>query len=154
MGILTSIGKAVAGDAISGWLKAAALPVAFTLAVTGWHQFTKAREETRQIKEAALINRGRQQCISEVELATAKYEAAQAKARATQAEVDAAAAIRVSEEIRGNADSIQAEIQRITAVADRNAVECGPDRRLSDGVLNLIRGDQGGTEKGGDKRPR
>lgn len=152
MGILTSIGKAVAGDAIGGWLKAAALPVAFTVAVTGWHQFTKAREEARQTKEAALINRGRQQCISEVELATAKAVAAQAQQRAAQAEVDAAAAISVSEEIRGNEERIKAELHAVRAVADRNAAECGPDRRLSDGVLELIGRDQGGAAKGGQRK--
>lgn len=152
MGILTSIGKAVAGDALGNVLKVAALPVAFTVAVTAWHQLTKAREETRQIKEAALVNRGRQQCISEVELATAKAIATRAQERAQQAEVDAAAAIKLSEEVRGDEERIKVELQRVSAIADRNAAECGPDRRLSDGVLELIGRDQGGAGKGGSRK--
>lgn len=154
MGILTSIGKAVAGDAISGWLKAAALPVAFTVAVTGWHQFTKAREEAKEARDATMVARGRQQCIAEIELTTAKAEAAAMRQRAETAQAEAAAAIEVNQEIRGNEDRIKSELVRVQQIADRNAAECGPDRRLSDGVLDLIGGHQGVAGQGQGRKGR
>ena len=135
MGIISDIIETVGGN----WIKVAALPVAFLAAVTGWHQFRKASDELAQVKEERLIERGRQQCISAVELETARFEAFAARQRAQAAVEEAQEAQRVNVEIQTNAEAIKSELDQI-----RSTVAAGDaDRCLSPSVLQLVRDGQG-----------
>lgn len=124
-------------------LKTLLMPAMLLGLITGWHQYTKARAEAVEAREAALVARGRQQCVTEFELATANARLAAERKRADDAISSAREAARISEEVQANAQTIQDALDRLTA-EDGNP---DPARCLSRGVLDLVRGHQGGQDK-------
>lgn len=142
MGIISSVFETI--ETIGGnWIRVAALPVAFVAALTGWHQFKKAGDELAQVKEERLIERGRQQCISAVELEAARFEAFAARQRAQAAVAESEDAQRISVEIQANAETLKTELDRVRSTVAADAGRC-----LSDSVLELVRDDQRGKQKG------
>jgi hypothetical protein len=138
MGILSSLFETIGGN----WIRVAALPVAFVAALTGWHQFRKASDDLAQVRETRLIERGRQQCISAIELEAARFEAFAAKQRAQAAVAESEDAQRISVEIQANAETLKADLDRVRSTVASDAGRC-----LSDSVLELVRDDQRGKQK-------
>lgn len=140
MRIFAHLAEQLAGP----WLKSLVLPALVIGLLTGWHQYTKARAEASTAKEAALVLRGRKECMGEVRLAQVENELATERARARAALDETEAAKRVTEEIEGHVRNLEAELST-------RPVAGGNSRCLSDGVLDAIRaGNSGGTTRSGE----
>lgn len=137
------------------WLKGLMLPALILGLITGWHQYTKAKAEASTAKEAALVLRGRKECMSEVRLAQVENELANERARARTALGEVASAQRVTEEIEGHVRNLEIELSRHKIELAQRALDGGNPRCLSDGVLNAIReGNGSGPARGGDTGAR
>lgn len=133
------------GQGAAGWIKSAAWPMAIVALVTLGHQYIKARQEADDLRITKAENRGRNQCISEVELATARAEATYARQQASAAIAQADEAQKITAEITQNAQAVTDELANLkSTVAAADANRC-----LSDSVLQLVRsGNAGGSQKG------
>ncbi len=123
------------------WLKVLIVPGLALGALTLGHQMLQAREEARQAREAALIAQGREQCISEYELAAAEARASAAEQRARQAAADAAAAERITLEVQSHAAKLDADLAVVRAELVRevnSGVAVDASRCVSDRVLDLV----------------
>lgn len=138
----------LAEQMVGPWLKGLMLPALIIGLITGWHQYTKAKAEASTAKEAALVLRGRKECMSEVRLAQVENELANERARARAALDETEAAKRVTEEIEGHVRNLEVELSK-------RPVAGGDPRCLSDGVLNAIReGNGSGSARSSDTGTR
>ena len=137
----------LAVKATGGWLKSLAVPALLLGSITATHQLIKARSEARAAQEAVLVNRGRTQCLADVQLAVARAELEVEKRKVETALGEARAAQSVAKEVGDNVRDLE---QRLAA-AEANGPGSNPGC-LSDGMRDRLWGKGGATGAGEGQR--
>ena len=128
--------------ALGPWLKALVLPALLVGLVTAVHTAVKARSEARTAREAALVAHGRDQCLSEVQIASAQAEAKAARQSERMVREELNLAKKATDEVEANARRISEQLDdaRRSAVADGDLIgRCC----ISRGVCQSLRDRQG-----------
>ena len=125
------------------WLKSLMLPALVLGLITAAHQYTRARADAASAREAVLVARGRNQCLSEVQLAQARAELVQERRKTEQARIEAAAAVSVAKDVGDKVNDLEEQLRIAQAAAPGSNPGC-----LSDGMRERLWGSAGSPASG------
>ena len=126
-------------NSLTGGLKLLLVPGLIVGGITAVHQMTQARAAAKAAQEAALVLRGRQQCLAEVQLAQTQAELEVERKRTAQAREEAASAQSMAREVGEKVNELEAQLQVAQASAPGSNPGC-----LSDGMRQRLWGNSGG----------
>lgn len=137
----------LAVKATGQWIKSLAVPVLLLGSVTAAHQMIKARAEAKAAQEAALVDRGRSQCLAEVQLAQVRADLNAERQKVETARGEAAAAQAVARVVGDNVRDLEERLRAAEANGPGSNPGC-----LSDGMRDRLWGATGGAGGQGQRR--
>lgn len=135
---------------LTGGLRLLAVPALLVGVVTAGHQLVKARADAAAAREEAAVNRGRNQCLSEIQLAQARAELIEEKRKGEQARAEAVSAQSLAREVGDKVNDLEEQLRTAQAAAPGSNPGC-----LSDGMRQRLWGTAGGptgSAAGGGQR--
>lgn len=130
-------------NGLTGGIKMLLVPGLIIGTVTAGHQLVKARADAANAREQAAINRGRNQCLSEVQLAQTRAELIEERRKTELARIEAAAAVSVARDVGDKVNDLEARLREAEAAAPGSNPGC-----LSDGMRQRLWGAAGSSAGG------
>lgn len=128
---------------LTGGLRLLAVPALLIGVVHAGHQLVKARADAAAAREETAVNRGRNQCLSEVQLAQARAELIQERRKTEQARAEAIVAANTAKEVGDKVNDLEAKLREAEAAAPGSNPGC-----LSDSMRQRLWGAVGGPASG------
>lgn len=139
-----------AAKALTGLFGSLAVPALLIGVVHVGHQMVQARADAATAREQAAAIRGRNQCLSEIQLAQARAELIEEKRKGEQARAEAVSAQSLAREVGDKVNDLEEQLRTAQAAAPGSNPGC-----LSDGMRQRLWGTAGGptgSAAGGGQR--
>ena len=132
---------------LTGGLRLLAVPALLIGVVTAGHQLVKARADAAAAREQVAINRGRNQCLAEFQLAQARADLVEERRKSELARAEAVSAQSLAREVGDKVNDLEEQLRIAQAAAPGINPNC-----LSDGMRQRLWGTAGGPS-GGTSQP-
>ena len=132
---------------LTGGLRLLAVPALLIGVVTAGHQMVKARADATAAREQVAMHRGREQCLSEVQLAQARADLVEERRKSELARAEATAAANTAREVGDKVNDLEEQLRTAQSAAPGSNPGC-----LSDGMRQRLWGTAGGPA-GGTSQP-